>query len=115
MILIIFCAGALAFASARAVASGYGLAALVVITPAIALPLWITCDRFLLQGLPTVWWFDAAEPFAPYFLLYLPLSVLLAIPPAAALIIITRRLRPNRPSPSPDTRSTETVSHEISA
>jgi hypothetical protein len=33
-----------------------------------------------------VWWFDPREPFAPYFLLYLPLSPVIAATPAAALI-----------------------------
>ena len=94
MIMILAAAGAGALASGQRVASGYGLLALAVITVLIAFPLWITCDRFLLKVLPPVEWFDPKEPFAPYFLLYLPLSVLLAIPPAAALIIIARARAP---------------------
>ena len=90
MVVILGAAGAGALTSGQRVASGYGLPALAVITVLIAFPLWITCDRFLLKVLPSVEWFDPNEPFAPYFLLYLPLSVLLAIPPAAALIIIAR-------------------------
>jgi hypothetical protein len=81
MIVIFVAAAASALASAQRVGSGYGLPALAVSTVLIAVPLWISCDRFLLKILPTVEWFDPKEPFAPYFLLYLPLSVLLAIPP----------------------------------
>jgi uncharacterized membrane protein len=95
MIGILVAAGAIALASAQRVASGYGLPALAVITGLIAVPLWITCDRFLLKLLPTVEWFDPKEPFAPYFLLYLPLSVLLAVPPAAVLIMIARSRTPS--------------------
>jgi uncharacterized membrane protein len=95
MIVIVLAAGAGALASAQRVASGYGLPALAVITAVIALPLWITCDRFLLNLLPTVEWFDPKEPFAPYFLLYLPLCVLLAVPPAAVLIMIARSRTPS--------------------
>ena len=98
MIVILAAAGAGALASARRVASGYGLPALAVITVLIAFPLWITCDRFLLKLLPPVEWFDPKEPFAPYFLLYLPLSVLLAVPPAAALIIVARGWKGSRPT-----------------
>ena len=52
--------------------------------------IWRTCDHYLLKILPTVWWFDPREPFAPYFLLYLPLSMLLAVTPAAALLAMLR-------------------------
>jgi hypothetical protein len=56
----------------------------------MGLALWVTCDSYLLHAVPTVWWFDPLEPFAPYFLLYLPLSLVIAVTPAAALIVITR-------------------------
>jgi hypothetical protein len=82
-----------AFASARTVASRYGLLALAAVAMLIAFPVWITSDQFFLRVLPTVGWFDPKEPFAAYFLLYLPLSVLLAIPPAAGLILTARRCR----------------------
>ena len=35
-------------------------------------------------------WFDPREPFAPYFLLYLPMSMSTALLAAAALIQIAR-------------------------
>ena len=98
MIVILGAAAAGALASAQRVASGYGLPALAVITVLIAFPLWITCDRFLLKVLPPVEWFDPKEPFAPYFLLYLPLSVLLAVPPAVALIVVARVWKGSRPT-----------------
>ena len=90
MIGIIAVAAGAAVASARCVPSGWARLALAVLTAVIAIPLWITCDGFLLRLLPTVWWFDPAEPFAPYLLLYLPLSFLIAVTPAAALIMLVR-------------------------
>ena len=63
---------------------------LAVLTIGLGLPIWRTCDHYLLKILPTVWWFDPREPFAPYFLLYLPLSMLLAVTPAAALLAMLR-------------------------
>jgi hypothetical protein len=66
---------------------GFVLAALTLL---IGVPFWVTCDHHLLKVLPTVWWFDPREPFAPYFLLYLPLSLVLAVTPAAALLVLVR-------------------------
>jgi hypothetical protein len=63
----------------------------VGLTLIVGLALWITCDKYLLHALPTVWWFDPREPFAPYFLLYLPLSLAIAVTPAAAVMVIARR------------------------
>ncbi len=63
---------------------------LVSLTLMAGLPIWLTCDSYLLQVLTTVWWFDPREPFAPYVLLYLPLSLVIAATPAAALIGIAR-------------------------
>lgn len=63
---------------------------LAALTLLIGLPLWLTCDSHLVLMLPQVDWFDPREPFAPYFLLYLPLSFLIAATIAAALIIGVR-------------------------
>ena len=92
MVLIIVASAALALTASRhAVRAPFDAAWLGVLTLAIGLPLWVTCDTYLLRVLPTVWWFDPREPLSPYFLLYLPLSVLLAVTPAAGLIMATRR------------------------
>ena len=88
---IALAATAALLASRHAVRRPFDATWLAGLTLAIAWPLWVTCDRYLLQVLPTVWWFGPSEPFAPYFLLYLPLSVLLAVTPAAALIVVARR------------------------
>jgi hypothetical protein len=91
MVLIIVAALVAAVFSARIAVGrlwhGAGLAALTLL---IGLPFWVTCDHHLLKVLPIVWWFDSREPFTPYFLLYLPLCLALAVPPAAALLKIAR-------------------------
>ena len=94
MIGIIAVAAGAAVASARRVPSRWSRVALAILTAVIAIPIWITCDQFLFKLLPTVWWSDPAEPFAPYFLLYLPLSFLIAVTPAASLIVLGRALLP---------------------
>lgn len=101
MVLIMVAAGAAAILAAyhavKRPLDGLSLAALTLL---IGLPLWVTCDSHLARFLPTVRWFDPREPFAPYFLLYLPLSLALAVTPAAVLIAVvrlcTRRLRRGR-------------------
>ena len=35
-------------------------------TIGLGLPIWMTCDHYLLKILPTVLWFDPREPFAPF-------------------------------------------------
>ena len=91
MVLIIAASAAAAMLAARyairRLQDGFALAVLALL---IGLPLWATCDSHLLNVLPTVWWFEPREPFAPYFLLYLPLSITLAVMPAAALIGVIR-------------------------
>jgi len=92
MILVIIVTAACAcLAARRAVRRGSDVAWLAVLTPVIGLPLWITCDATLLRVLPDVWWFDPREPLAPYVLLYLPLSMALAVVPASALLVGARR------------------------
>ena len=97
------------FSAHRAVRRPMDGLALIVLTLVIALPLWVTCDRYALKVLPTVAWFDPAEPFAPYFLLYLPLSIVFAVSPAAAAIVISRLCRPlpqdRTPTQTPEERS----------
>jgi hypothetical protein len=78
VLIIVAAAAAAAVATKHVVGSARDAAALAILTIAVGLPLWIT-----FKILPTVLWFDPREPFAPYFLLYLPLSIVLAVTPAA--------------------------------
>lgn len=92
MVLIIVASAASALLAARyALKRLVDVAWLMSLTLVVGLPLWVTCDSYLLYALPTVWWFDPREPFAPYFLLYLPLSLAIAVTPAAAVMVIARR------------------------
>jgi hypothetical protein len=84
--IIILSAGCALLASRHALRRLVDMAWVAGLTLTIGLPIWLTCDSYLLHLLPTVWWFDPREPFAPYFLLYLPLSLVIAATPAAALI-----------------------------
>jgi hypothetical protein len=79
-----------ALAARRAVRRPWHGFVLATLTLLIGVPFWVTCDHHLLKVLPTVWWFDPREPFAPYFLLNLPLSLVLAVTPAAALLNLVR-------------------------
>ena len=90
VLIIVAAAAAAAVATKHVVGRARDAAALAIMTIALGLPLWITCDHYLLKILPTVLWFDPREPFAPYFLLYLPLSIVLAVTPAAAFVAIAR-------------------------
>jgi hypothetical protein len=91
MVVIIFISSASALLISRfAMRRSADVAWLAGLTLIMGLALWVTCDSYLLHAVPTVWWFDPLEPFAPYFLLYLPLSLVIAVTPAAALIVITR-------------------------
>jgi hypothetical protein len=77
-------------AARRAVRTAWDGLALLTLTLLVGLPLWVTCDQHVVEILPTVGWFDPAEPFAPYFLLYLPLSLIVAVTLAAVVISATR-------------------------
>ena len=91
MVLIILISSASALLISRyAMRQPADAAWLAGLTLIVGLPLWATCDSYLLRALPAVWWFNPREPFAPYFLLYLPLSLVIAATPAAALIGIAR-------------------------
>ena|SRR3712207_4305135 len=91
MVLLITAAGVAAILATRhAVQGPVDAVALTVLTLALGLPLWITCDHYLLKVIPTVWWFDPTEPLAPYFLLYLPLSMTVAATPAAAVVALAK-------------------------
>jgi hypothetical protein len=85
VLIIVAAAAAAAVATKHVVGRARDAAALAILTIAVGLPLWIT-----FKILPTVLWFDPREPFAPYFLLYLPLSIVLAVTPAAAFVAIAR-------------------------
>jgi hypothetical protein len=91
MVFIIILSGGCALLASRyALKRLVDVAWLAGLTLIVGLPLWATCDSYLVRALPTVWWFDPREPFAPYVLLYLPLSLVIAATPAAALIGIAR-------------------------
>jgi hypothetical protein len=90
IIIIVAAAAAAGVATKHVVRRVRDACTLAVLTIGLGLPIWRTCDHYLLKILPTVWWFDPREPFAPYFLLYLPLSMLLAVTPAAALLAMLR-------------------------
>src|SRR3712207_4832397 len=82
IVIIILSAGCALLVSHHALKRLVDMAWLAGLTLTIGLPIWLNCDSYLLHLLPIVWWFDPREPFAPYVLLYLPLSLVIATTPA---------------------------------
>ena len=87
VLIIVAAAAAAAVATKHVVGRARDAAALAILTIALGLPLWITCEHSSQDPTDRVV-FDPREPFAPYSLLYLPLSIVFAVTRAAAFVAI---------------------------